>query len=127
MIVLDASIMIAALDDADAHFATAKRVLVEHSAQRLVAHRLTLAETLVQAVRAGRGSAMVAALAAVGVETVDVLDDPLELAELWAESGLKLPDACVLLVARRSGAALATFDQRLATAARAAGVAVVTS
>ena len=124
MIVLDASVMIAVLDGADPHFDAAKTLLSENLGERLVAYRLTLSEALVQAVRAGRGSEAVAALAALGIEAVDVLDDPLELARMRADSGLKTPDSCVLLAARRAGVALATFDRRLADAARAIGVPV---
>ena len=124
MIVLDARVMIAVLDGADPHSDAAKTLLSASMHERLVAHRLTLSEALVQAVRTGRGSDAVAALAALGIEALDVLDDPLELARVRAESGLKTPDSCVLLAARRAGAAVATFDRRLADAARAAGVSV---
>lgn len=45
-----------------------------------------------------------------------------------AETGLKLPDAVVLETALREGAAgIATFNARLARAARAAGLRVVAS
>lgn len=125
MIVLDASVMIAVLDSADPHFRRAKEFLASSLAERLMAHRLTLAESLVAAVRAGRGQEVSAALGVLGVEAIDLLDDPLELAQARAESGLKTPDSCVLLAARRAGAKLATFDARLAEAARAAGVVVV--
>ncbi len=44
MIVLDASVMIAVLDSADPHFRRAKEFLASSLAERLMAHRLTLAE-----------------------------------------------------------------------------------
>ncbi|GAA0651373.1 hypothetical protein GCM10010174_88910 [Kutzneria viridogrisea] len=44
------------------------------------------------------------------------------LAALRASTGLKMPDAVVLLTAEVSGAALATFDERLAAAAVGQGV-----
>lgn len=124
MILLDASVMIAVLDGSDPHFPAAKELLAASTAERLVAHRLTLSEALVQAVRAGRGPDVAAALRALGIEAVDVLDDPLELAQMRAGSGLKTPDSCVLLAAHRAGATLATFDARLAAAARMIGVPV---
>lgn len=124
MIVLDATVMIAVLDDADPHFGAAKRVLGSHLAERLMAHRLTLSEALVRPARAGRGQAVAAALATLGIEPIDTLDDPLELAQLRAETGLKAPDSCVLLAARREGASLATFDAQLASVARAFGLTV---
>lgn len=127
MIVLDATVMIAVLDGDDLHFAAAKQLFASHLTERLTAHRLTLSESLVQAARAGRGQAVSAALGALGIEPIDTLDDPLELAQLRADTGLKSPDGCVLLAARREGASLATFDARLAAAARACGVPVVTA
>lgn len=56
--------------------------------------------------------------------TVAAHDDgePLRLAELRASTGLKLPDCCVLDVAIRNQASLATFDNALATVAAARGV-----
>ena len=126
MIVLDASVMIAILDRQDAHFPAARRLFDASAAERLAAHRLTVAEALVQAARTGRGKAVAGGLAALGVELVDILDDPLDLAEVRVESQLKVPDSCVLLAAIREHAALATFDRRLAEAARRFGVDVVT-
>jgi predicted nucleic acid-binding protein len=49
----------------------------------------------------------------------------MRLAGLRASTGLKLPDCCALLVAEAQGAALATFDDRLARVARSRGVAVL--
>ncbi|MFT4135870.1 type II toxin-antitoxin system VapC family toxin [Microbacterium sp.] len=125
MIVLDASVMIAILDADDTHFAAARELFRAHTADRLVAHRLTMAETLIQAIRAQRGHAVAAALAELGIEPHGELDDPLELAELRERTGLKLPDSCVLKTALRERATLATFDARLVASARALGVAVV--
>ncbi len=125
MIVLDASVMIAILDASDPHFLAARELLAANTAERLAAHRLTLAEALVQAVRADRGAEVSSALRSLGIESVDELDDPLELAQVRTGSGLKAPDSCVLLAARRAGAALATFDSRLASAARTIGVPVM--
>ncbi len=48
----------------------------------------------------------------------------LRLAELRATTGLKLPGCCVLDVAIRHQARLATFDDALAAAARQRGVTV---
>ena len=51
-------------------------------------------------------------------------DESLRLAELHAGSGLKLPDCCVLDVALRHRASLATFDPHLAAEAAKRGVPV---
>ena len=53
-------------------------------------------------------------------------EEPLRLAELRAVCGLRLPDCCVLDVAMRNHASLATFDGALAAAARLHDVAVLT-
>lgn len=50
-------------------------------------------------------------------------DEAMRLAELRVATGLKLPDCCVLDVARRHAAALATFDGALSAAAARNGVA----
>jgi predicted nucleic acid-binding protein len=44
------------------------------------------------------------------------------LAALRAGTGLKLPDCCVLQAAEQAHAGIATFDDRLAAAARELGV-----
>ncbi|MFT4260711.1 type II toxin-antitoxin system VapC family toxin [Microbacterium sp.] len=125
MIVLDASAMIAILDDRDAHHATAVDVMTREARQMFVSHRLTLSEALVRSVSRGRGEEAAAALAAMGVEPIDTLDDPLALAEVRHRSRLQMPDACVLFAAIRASAQLVTFDARLADAAERFGVRVI--
>ena len=125
MIVLDASVMIAVLDPHDAHFARARELFRAGSRERVVAHRLSMAEALVVAARAEVTAEVARALDALGVGRLDEPDDPIELAELRARTGLRMPDACVLLAARRASAGLATFDQRLAHTARDEGVLVL--
>lgn len=124
VIVLDASVMIAWLSRADSHHEAARKILLDHAHERLAAHRLTLAETLVGAAKMGRASDASSALDAVGIGRLDEPDDPVELAVLRSRTGLRLPDACVLLAARRDHAALATFDLQLAEFARAEGLVV---
>ena len=125
MIVLDASVMIAILDPHEAHYPPARELFRANAAQRLVAHRLSMAESLVVAARADQTAAVAFALAALGVGHLDEPDNPVELAELRARTGLRMPDACVLLAARRDNASLATFDVRLAQTARDLGVSVL--
>lgn len=127
MIVLDANVMIAILDGSDAHFPAAQRFFLDRATERLVAHRMSVGETLVQPARAGRAPAAAASLAMLGVGYLDEPDDPVTLAELRASSGLKLPDCIVLYAALRERAKLATFDARLAVAAAQFGVDVVTT
>lgn len=126
MIVLDASVMIAVLDPLDAHFEAARRVFVANTSERLAAHRLTVAESLVLATRVKQGPAAASALAALGVGYLDEPDDPLALAEMRATTGLRMPDCCILHATVRERAKLATFDAQLAAAASRLGVTVVT-
>lgn len=125
MIVLDASVMIAVLDPHDAHFASARELFRANSTQRVVAHRLAMAESLVVAARVNLTIAVALALDTLGVGRLDEPDDPVELATLRAQTGLRMPDACVLLAAKRDGASLATFDQRLAQTAHDEGIPVL--
>jgi len=125
VIVLDASVMIAILDGSDTHFQAAQRIFLGHTTERLVAHRMTVGETLIQPARAGRAPAAATALAMLGVGYLDEPDDPIELAKLRASSGLKLPDCIIVHAALRENAKLATFDARLGRAASEAGVLVV--
>lgn len=119
MITLDAGVLVAHLRPADPHHAAAHTLLVDAADERLIIHPLNLAEVLVGGVRVGRGAEMLADLETLGVQAVEPThDEPLQLATLRAESGLKLPDCCALHTALTPGSALATFDTALAAAAR---------
>lgn len=126
MITLDASVVIAHLQPRDPHHQTATACLREYADGDLLIHPLNLAEVLVGGVRTGHGHEMLADLHAIGIRPVNHTDDePLRLATLRAETGLKLPDCCALDVALTSESALATFDDSLAEAARRRRVTVV--
>jgi predicted nucleic acid-binding protein len=112
VIVLDASVLIAYLDPADAHHAAAIEALAAASPPLLV-HPVTVAEVLVAAVRQGVADAVWADLSAIGVEVDDVPIDPRQLAGLRADTNCKMPDCCVLATAANHGAPVATFDERL--------------
>ena len=123
MIVLDASVVIALLDPNDRHHLRATDLLAEHAAAGFRMHQLTLAEVLVGGVRVGRANQMLSDLRAMGVESVQPApDEPLILAELRVATGLKMPDCCVLAVALRKSAPLATFDDQLARGAESLGL-----
>lgn len=125
MIVADASLLIAHLDRTDAHHRRATALLASLGPAPLAASPLTLAEVLVGPAGAGRLELARSALADLGVADVGLgADAPARLAELRARSGLKLPDCCVLLAAQDVGGDVATFDTRLAGAAREVGLAV---
>lgn len=119
MIALDASVVIAHLRPHDAHHRAAGAYLSQHVDERLLIDPLTLADVLVGGVRTSRGQELLADLQAIGVEVAEWSDGAsLRLATLLVETGLKLPDCCVLDTALNFEAELATFDDDLAKAAR---------
>lgn len=124
MIVLDANVLISFWADDDPHAADAFEIL--DTEDDLVLHPVTLAETLVWPVHEQRENEALEDHARLGVERLTpALDEPLRVARLRAETGLKLPDTYVLATAIMLGATLATFDRRLADVARERGVEVV--
>jgi predicted nucleic acid-binding protein len=84
-----------------------------------VMHAVTAAEVLVGIDR-DRWAAALADLREMGFTFLDTTPEQLAAAKL--DTGLKMPDACVLAVARAAGAqAVLTFDDRLQKAARSEG------
>jgi predicted nucleic acid-binding protein len=123
VIVLDASVLIAHLDEHDAHHERATRLLAGTSAEPLGASTISLAETLVAPTRAGRLDDAIAALNRLGVTELPLGEDaPAKLAQLRAEVGSKLPDCCVLLAAKETGGSIASFDLALIGSATRLGV-----
>jgi predicted nucleic acid-binding protein len=119
VIVLDASVLIAHLDSTDLHHAEAERLLEESGGTSLAASAITLAETLVFPARNGRLKDAESALRRLGVEELAIDTDAApRLAALRAETGLKMPDCCVLLAALDREATLASFDSSLLASAR---------
>jgi predicted nucleic acid-binding protein len=116
VIVVDASVLIAHLDERDALHARAGDALLAAADRRLGCSPITLAEVLVGPARRDRLDAARAAVAELDVEEIALGEDaPVRLAALRAGSGLKMPDCCVLLAAQDSGAeAVLTFDDALA-------------
>ena len=126
MIVLDASVIIAHWDSADTQHRQANELLLRSSGEEIAASPITLAEVLVVHVRSGRLDAARKALKDLEVLTLPLDDDAaVGLALLRSSTRLKLPDCCVLLAAEQRRASIATFDARLAAAARARGHAVL--
>ncbi len=125
MIVLDASVLIAHLNPDDAHHPSATAILLSGSPGEMHIHMVTLAEVLVGGVSIGRGREMRQDVTDLGIVVATTGDsEALRLAELRVVTGLKLSDCCVLDLADRHRAVLATFDIGLATAARRRGLTV---
>ena len=115
MIVLDAGVLIAYLDSDDNHHVAAEALLVGAIDDDLGANPLTLAEVLVVPARDGRLESAQTVLRELEVDELPFpRDTAVRLAQLRASTGLKMPDCCVLLAAEDAGAAVASFDDRLA-------------
>ena len=93
--ILDASILLAHLDDTDAHADAAQAILSE--ADELAASTLTLAEVLAGAARVGRLDEQLEALSDLMIAEVTIERGAAStLARLRADTGLRMPDCCVL-------------------------------
>jgi predicted nucleic acid-binding protein len=126
VIVLDASVLIAHLDERDGHHERAERLLVDSGADPLGSSTITLAETLVAPARAGRLADVTAALNRLGVVELPLGSGaPTRLAQLRADAGCKMPDCCVLLAALEHGAMVASFDSALIDAASRMGLSIL--
>lgn len=126
VIVLDASVLIAYLDEHDDHHAAAEELLARVIDDEFGANSLTLAEVLVVPCRDGRLRAVREALADLEVQDLPFpVDTAVLLAQLRATTGLKMPDCCVLLAAEDAAGSIATFDARLMQAAEARSVTVL--
>jgi predicted nucleic acid-binding protein len=123
VIVLDASVLIAHLDQRDAHHERAKRLLAATGAEPLGASAITLAETFVAPTRAGRVADVTAVLERLAVAELPLGDEaPARLAQLRVDAGCKPPDCCVLLAAQEHDGAVASFDSTLLEAAHGLGL-----
>ncbi|HET9731991.1 MAG TPA: type II toxin-antitoxin system VapC family toxin [Acidimicrobiales bacterium] len=118
MIVLDASVLIAYLEGEDEHHGAAEALLAREIDDDFGANPLTLAEVLVVPARDDRLDEARLALREVEVEELPFPGDTaVKLALLRSETGLKMPDCCVLLAAEQVGGRLASFDDGLRKAA----------
>jgi toxin FitB len=125
MIMLDAGVLIGHFESADQHHADATELLLSHAAEPFASSVVTLAEVYAGAARAGQADRLAQLLAHLGVEPLDLpAGAARRLGELRASTGLEMPDCCVLYTAEHHGAALATFDERLASRATDLGLAV---
>lgn len=123
--ILDANVLIAALDPTEALHRRTAELLTTHAGTPFHTPELTLAECLVAPARAGIEAVALGRLRSIGVETVTLDDVAMDLARIRASTGLRMPDAIVLLASERTGEPLGTFDTRLAAAARTRGLQVL--
>lgn len=89
-------------------------------------HGVNLAEALVGAIRSGQEVRARRTVALLDLQSAPHdAEAPWRLARLRSATGLRMPDCCALDTAQRMSAPLATFDERLATAAVSAGIEIV--
>lgn len=125
MIVLDASVLIAHFEAADAHHDAATNLLAAHALEPFAASVVTLAEVYVGAERASQADRLEQLLDRLGIQSLNLpAGSARRLGELRASTLLKMPDCCVLYTAEQHGASIATFDEKLATRADELGLAV---
>jgi predicted nucleic acid-binding protein len=123
VIVLDASVLIAYLDAEDAQHQKAETLLAREIDDEFAANPLTLAEVVVGPSRAGRLDAVRSALRELEVaEQPFPADTAVRLGRLRADTGLRMPDCCVLLAAQNTAARIAAFDERLLRGAEELGL-----
>jgi predicted nucleic acid-binding protein len=126
VIVFDARVLIAYLDGDDVLHHAAETLLAAAIDDDFGANSLTLAEVLVVPARTGRVEAVQAALHDVEMKELPFPPDTaVRLARLRVNTGLKMPDCCVLLAAEDSHATVATFADRLVRAAEGRNIAVL--
>lgn len=123
VMVLDANVLIGHLDERDAHHDRATEILLDSADRHLGASSITLAEVLVGPARAGRLAAARAALRTLDIVEIPPAGDAAErLALLRVETGMRMPDCCVLLAAEDVRGTVHTFDERLARQASLLGL-----
>jgi predicted nucleic acid-binding protein len=129
VIVLDASVLIAYLAEDDPHHQRSRRILAADD--QFMAHSITLAEAFVKGERENRLDEVAEAFEGLAIAEADRMGhEPRRLARLRVQTGLKIPDCCVLMLADaqdavQANAFLATFDARLAQVARQRGIVVL--
>lgn len=132
-IVLDANVMIAALDTGHVHHTKAIAALddLEPDAYGKIAeiHRLTLAEVLVGYANPRRREDLYEELTGVGglrIWDMAVEEEISLLIEARQIAGVPMPDACVLAAAMWGNTReIMTFDKRLAKAAPRVGITAI--
>jgi predicted nucleic acid-binding protein len=116
-LILDASVLIGLLDAGDAHHEQAVKDVdqADSGGTQLLAPASIYSEALVAFARAGRVADARYAIGAMGITVVPMNQAIAErAAEIRARhERLRLPDAIVLATARKIGADLLTYDDRL--------------
>lgn len=128
-LILDADVLIGALDGHDAHHAHARELFVRwhHDADAVAISAVNLTEVLVApAADAATLAAARRSIQALGV-TVHQPGEAIavDAARLRRRHPVSLPDGYCLATARHTGSAIASFDQRILRAAQRERIAVL--
>ena len=130
MIILDASVLIAFFSNVDVHHTRAVQLLDAHLDDAFAASTITLAEFYAGPARQQQLGTARRLIADLGIAELGLPGDSAwKLGLLRAQTGLRLPDCCVIHTAQehQPAATVATFDRRLAQEAAALGIRVVDS
>ena len=126
MIILDATFLIAFLDEHDPHHRDSKDLIEANFVEGFAVSAVTLAEVLVHPAKAGKEDRALSSIRRLGVKTIGVEPDGgMSIAHLRANHAIRMPDALVLHCALSTGSRIATFDRGLETAAHEAGLGTV--
>lgn len=123
MIAIDANVAIALIDAQDPHHAWALQFFRDYADFEWHMSVLNFAEVLVRPAALGRLPDADRKLQNLGINVEPVASgDAAALAILRATTGLRMPDAVVLLLAQSHSGRIATTDARLASAAESLGL-----
>lgn len=123
MIVFDAGVLIAHLNETDAFHRAARDFFDEFEEFDFGANVVTIAECLVRPAQLGHASQTEAKLDRLHLIRLDLpAEAAARVADIRAHAKLKMPDAIVLYTAEREGVELVTTDAALARAAGERGV-----
>jgi predicted nucleic acid-binding protein len=126
LVVLDASALIALYDGKDAHHVWAVDMFIQTVDASLQMHPLTFAEVLVHPSRSGNLELFLEGIEGLDIEIPIMTNEhSLKLASIRHETGIRMPDAAVIELAVRTGAALATANANLARVAKKQGIGVM--
>jgi predicted nucleic acid-binding protein len=119
VITLDAGVLIAMLDEKNAHHEWAVRLLIDHSDARFMMPSITYAECLVRPAQKNLVEKFLGNIRGLAIEVTELTESTaVQLAQVRADSKLRMPDAVVLTTALMNGASVATTDEALAKAAQ---------
>lgn len=128
VVVLDANVLIALFDSADAHHEWALQFMLDHVDAEFSLSALTWAECLVHPARSGTLDRFIELVAPLQLDIEEFTElDAVQLAQIRSDHRLRMPDAVVLHTAMRRRATIATNDAALAQAAQSAGVRTVSA